>query len=116
MSASFFGLFFFSFSVKHSYCAAPAFSDVWLCISFRVRLPVHVSGVPITALSDLLLLPRKKSKYPYPNPISPSILTPDVCTAAAQDVSCRVSRDCPLFSSAPDRVVRVTAQKLVGGD
>lgn len=107
-------VFFFSFSVKHSYCAAPAFSDVWLCISFRARLPVCVSDVPITAISALLPLPRNKSKYP--NPISLSILTPDVCTAAAQDVSCRVSWDCPLFSSAPDRVVRVTAQKLVGGD
>lgn len=40
----------------------------------------------LPSISGLLLLPWNKSKYP--NPISLSILTPDVCTAAAQDVSC----------------------------
>lgn len=38
----------------------------------------------------------------YPNPISLSILTPDACTTAAQDGSCSVCPDCPLFSFARD--------------
>lgn len=106
---------FFSFSVKHSYCAAPAFSCLGLCLLHGEEL---VARVCVWCAHHCHIWPSAAplEQKQNPNPISLSILTPDVCTATAQDASCRVSWDCPLFSSAPDRGVRVTAQKLVGGD
>lgn len=43
------------------------------------------------------------------------MLTPDVCTATAQDVSCSVCWDCSLFSFVRDRGVSYTTRELVGG-